>query len=467
MMNPAPRRPLLPGWLVLSLAMLAALGLGLLASSINQRRVEARLVRVQFMQPLEAEEANPERWSRSFPRQALAWESSRDPAGAPAFLYEQVRDYLVERPRLAVLWAGFPFARAWKWPRSHVHSVEDVVGTSRIDEETPAACWACKSSDAPRLMTRDGLSAFYAQDFEHHKSEATNPIACLDCHDPQTMELRISRPALKEALQRQGRDPEKASLQEKRSLVCAQCHVEYYFKGKLENHLTHPWDEGLTPEAFEEFYARAGHVDWIHPISGARMLKMQHPDYELSQQGPHARAGISCTDCHMPYVTEGSARVTDHSMPPPSRNLLAACQVCHPWSEAELHDSIVRPQRATRLAREQAEKALVAAHLEVGDAARHGATDAELEEVRALLTRAQLSWDYVASANSQGFHAPEEALRILGRSLDLAGQCRQRTREIRTALGRQEPVPIPDLPTKAEAQAFIKPYEEAARAKAP
>ncbi len=467
MTNPTPRAPLLPGWLVLSLAILLALGLGMLASSINQRRVEARLVRVQFMQPLDPEEVSPERWNRSFPRQTLAWQSSRDPAGAPAFLYEQVRDYLVERPRLAVLWAGFPFARAWKWPRSHVHSVEDVRGTPRIDEETPAACWACKSSDAPRLMAREGLSAYYARDFEPHKPEATHAIACLDCHAPETMDLRVTRPALKEAFRRQGKDLETASLQEMRSLVCAQCHVEYYFKGKKENHLTHPWDEGLTPEAFEAYYARVGHVDWIHPVSGARMLKMQHPDYELSHKGPHAQAGISCADCHMPYIAEGSARVTDHSMRSPSRNLLAACQVCHPWSEAELFDSIVQPQRATRLAREQAEKVLVAAHLEIGDAARHGATDAELEEVRDLLSRAQLSWDYVASANSQGFHAPEEALRILGRSLDLAGQCRQRTREIRAARGRREPVPIPDLSTKAKAQAFIKPYEESARATAP
>ena len=59
--------------------------------------------------------------------------------------------------------------------------------------------------------------------------DIVNPIGCGDCHDNETMALKISRPAFVEAFERQGKDMKDFSRQEMRSLVCAQCHVEYYF----------------------------------------------------------------------------------------------------------------------------------------------------------------------------------------------------------------------------------------------
>ncbi len=467
MLTPPSKKPLIPARLPVALMLLVIAGLGVLAGSVNQRRAQSAGAGVRFLQSLDRGDSDPRRWGVSFPRQFQAWESNRDPAGAPAFLNAYLRDYLTERPELVVLWAGFPFARGWNWPRGHAHAVEDVVRTPRIDSESPAACWACKGPDGPRLMAREGLAGFYTRSFQDYQSEATTPVACLDCHDPGTMELRVSRPALKEALQRQGRDISQATHQEMRSLVCAQCHVEYYFKGKQQNYLTHPWDKGLTPEAFEQFYAEAGHVDWVHAISGAPMIKMQHPDFELSQKGPHARAGISCADCHMPYVSEGSVMVTDHGMRSPTRNLTAACQVCHPWSRDEVLSSIEKAQISTQQLLKATDKVLVAAHLEIGDAARHGATDVELAGVRQQISRAQMYWDYVGSANSMGFHAPEEAARILGRSLDLARECLRQTRTIRASKGQSAPVPMPDLSTRQKARAFVQTCLDARKSAAP
>ncbi len=462
---PAPKT-LVPAWLPVAMALIAVVAMGFLASSVNQRRAESPGARVRFLQPPGPDPSDSRGWQMSFPRQYHAWESNRDPVGAPAFLNEYLRDYLTERPELVVLWAGFPFARAWNWPRGHAHAVEDVLATRRIDSRSPAACWACKGPDGPRLILRDGPEAFYARSFQDYRSEASTPVACLDCHDPRTMDLRVSRPALREAFQRQGRDLDQATHQELRSLVCAQCHAEYYFRGRKENYLTHPWDKGLTPEAFEDYYAGNGHVDWVHPISGAAMIKMQHPDYELNQQGPHARAGVACVDCHMPYVSEGSVRVTDHSMRSPTNNLMAACQVCHLWTREEMLSSIHRAQTSTRRVLRHAEKVLAAAHLEIGDAARLGATDAELAEVRSLISRAQMYCEYVGSANSMGFHAPEEAARVLGRSLDLAEECRRQTRAIRAGQGHPEPLPGPDLATRQKAWDLIQPYLEARKPQA-
>jgi nitrite reductase (cytochrome c-552) len=166
--------------------------------------------------------------------------------------------------------------------------------------DQPGTCWTCKSTDVPRLMDRYGVAGFYARSWRDLGPEVANPIGCQDCHDPTNLRLRITRPALIEARERRGRDVERATHQEMRSLVCAQCHVEYYFRPE-DNYLVFPWDErGLDAAAQERFLDDIGHVDWVHALSRAPMLKVQHPDYELYQHSVHAHRGVACADCHMP-----------------------------------------------------------------------------------------------------------------------------------------------------------------------
>lgn len=130
------------------------------------------------------------------------------------------------------------------------------------------------------------------------------------------MSLTITRPALVEALERQGRSVDDATPQEMRTLVCAQCHVEYYFKGEGK-YLTFPWDKGMTVEAMEQYYDEAEFSDWTHALSRTPMLKAQHPDYELFLLGPHSKRGLGCADCHMPYVAEGGIKYSNHQVMSP------------------------------------------------------------------------------------------------------------------------------------------------------
>ena len=60
----------------------------------------------------------------------------------------------------------------------------------------------------------------------------------------------------------------------------------------------------MTAENIEEYYDEKEFKDWVHPISKAKMIKAQHPDYETYTTGIHAKKGVSCADCHMPYKTE-------------------------------------------------------------------------------------------------------------------------------------------------------------------
>jgi nitrite reductase (cytochrome c-552) len=64
--------------------------------------------------------------------------------------------------------------------------------------------------------------------------------------------------------------------------------------------------------------------------------------------------------------------------------------------------------------------ALVALITDLEAAIAAGRSDAELELPRKLQRQAQFRLDFVEAENSTGFHAPEEAARILAESINLS-----------------------------------------------
>jgi nitrite reductase (cytochrome c-552) len=362
---------------------------------------------------------------------------------------------LAEDPRLVVLWAGYAFARDYRQARGHYRAIEDIRGTLRTGVAQPGTCWTCKSTDVPRLMKEMGVAEFYRASWSNLGSQVVNNIGCQDCHDPQTMNLRITRPALAEAWQRQGRDINTATHQEMRSLVCAQCHVEYHFKGKDEKYLTFPWDKGYGADAMEKYYDEVAHVDWVHGLSRAPMLKAQHPDYELFRTGIHAERGVSCADCHMPYRSEGGVKYTDHHIQSPLANIATSCGVCHRESEETLRRNVHDRQDRIRELMDLSENALVAAHVEAKAAWDAGATDGEMRGALTLIRHAQWRWDWVAAANGMGFHSPLEAARVLGTSIERAQTARRELARVLWAHGVTNAVALPDLRTKDAAQAAV------------
>ena len=123
------------------------------------------------------------------------------------------------------------------------------------------------------------------------------------------------------------------------------------------------------------------------------MLKAQHPEFELWNQGVHAAAGVSCTDCHMPYRREGARKVSDHHVRSPLLNVNPACQTCHTVSESELLRRVDEIQTRTDELIERASDALVDLITVVAAARALDATDTELAEALALQRRAQWRLD--------------------------------------------------------------------------
>jgi nitrite reductase (cytochrome c-552) len=415
------------GWGLVVILMIVVAVLGLFIASIMERRHEAAYV-TQIITPIADMEPDSMKWGLDFPREYDTWKQT-EISGMEKY------DYLKNDPRLKELFAGYSFAAEYNQARGHMHAIEDVTSTARVDPKRggkaqPGTCMTCKSPDVPVLMKEMGVAEFYKTPFDVIKTKVSHPIGCADCHDAKTMNLKITRPALREAFAAMGKDIDKASYQEMRSLVCAQCHVEYYFRKKnpadaKETYLTFPWKLGLNIDDIEKYYTTEDrHIDWVHPVSKTEMIKMQHPDYEIYTTSVHYFRGVACADCHMPYKSEGGVKFTDHNIQSPLNDISNSCGVCHRWSEAEVTERVESIQKKERQLLDITEDALAAAHKDVGDAMAAGATDAQLKDARELIRRAQMRWDFAAANNGMGFHSPQESARILATAVDLAQQAR-------------------------------------------
>ena len=451
MNNDTAKKTRLPVWVGPALFLLTTgvvVLLGLLAFSIMERRWETQRPAIAVL-PIAEWEPDNAVWGANYPREYERYLLTRDDTTRTMFGGSFPRDYLEDDPRQVLLFAGYPFSKDYRQARGHYHSVTDVTQTKRISAKNVSSCWTCKSTDVPKLMAEMGVAEFYATPFSHFVGKITHPIGCQDCHDPATMNLRITRPALREAFAAMGKDIDQATHQEMRSLVCAQCHVEYYFKGG--SYVTLPWARGLGVEQIIEYYDTLDFTDWTHAISRTPIIKSQHPDYELYSAGIHAYRGVACADCHMPYRTEGGVKFTDHHVQSPLLNIANSCAVCHRWSEEEIRSRIEGIQTKVANAKVAAEDALVKAHFDIAAAMQAGATDEDLASARKLVRHAQYRWDFVSSHNGMGFHAPQECTRILGDSAREAQEARVLVARLLAAKGISAEPRYPDFSTRAKA----------------
>ena len=459
------QKPIL-GWIIFLGTVILVFLLGLLASSIVERRTEAVFAYKPQAKHSQFEPRNKV-WGENFPKEYQSYLKTADTSLRTKYQGSATIDMLEEDLRLVVLWAGYGFSRDYKQSRGHYYSVQDIRETLRTggpvnDRRSPQpnTCWACKSPDVPRLMNVTGIAGFYRGTWETKGPEIVNPIGCADCHDVRTMNLRISRPALIEAMERKGKDLAKSTYQEMRSLVCAQCHVEYYFNYKTEHgpdvaYLTFPWDNGVTAEEIESYYDAIDFSDWTHSLSRAPMLKAQHPDYELFFTGTHASRGISCTDCHMPYISEGGQKFTSHHVVSPLQNVSTSCQVCHREETDRLVRDVYERQDRIIQSRNTLEELLVRAHVEAKKAWEYGATELQMKTILLDIRHAQWRWDYVAASHGASFHSPVESGRILASGIAIAQEARVKLARLLAELGHNEEVPYPEIYSKARAQEYI------------
>ena len=441
-----PRRYLV---LVVALAAVAAVAVAALLVNIFERKQEAKN---PFYRVVELNDTieDPAIWGKDFPLQYDLYKRTVDMqrtkyGGSEALPHsptegdprEIVTKSKIEAdPRLKTMWAGYAFSKDYREKRGHAYMLDDQTFTERQKVvKQPGTCMNCHASMVVaynKLGNGDIFKGFEAVNrtpyFEARKF-VTHPVACIDCHDPKTMQLRITRPAFIEGIRAlkasqgvQNYDVnQQATRQEMRAYVCAQCHVEYYFKGD-EKRLVYPWAKGLLLDQIVAYYDAEGFKDWVHAETGAPALKAQHPEFETWSQGIHARSGVTCADCHMPYIREGGLKISDHNVRSPVLNINRACQTCHRWPEQELKGRVEEIQTRFFDTRNIALDALMDLIKDIKAAKDAGATDAELAAARNFQRKAQFYIDFLISENSMGFHADQYAVKSLAEAINF---CRQ------------------------------------------
>ncbi len=423
------------------------IGIGGLAMLVNimERKQEARNPFYRVVELTDTTE-DPALWGKNFPMQYDDYLRTvdqirtrfggseavpRTPTNVdPRSVVAQSR--LEIDPRLKTMWAGYAFSKDFREDRGHAFMLDDQTFTERQHVvKQPGTCMQCHASiyvPYKKLGNGDPTKGFEAMNqmpYTEARKLVSHPVACIDCHDPSTMQLRVTRPAFMESMRAlkasQGiKDYDAntmATRQEMRAYACGQCHVEYYFKGP-EKRLVYPWAKGLMVDSIMAYYEEAKQVDWTHAETGAGVLKAQHPEFEMWNQGIHARSGVACADCHMPYKRVGALKISDHHVRSPLLNINRACQTCHKWSEEELKSRVETIQERTFRLRNLAMDALVSLIGDLKKVKESGATDAQLATARNYQRKSQFYLDFVEAENSTGFHAPQEAARILGESIN-------------------------------------------------
>lgn len=509
-----------------------------------ERKQEARQ---PFVRVAEVNEitTDPSVWGLNWPYQYDQYRMTADSdfyGGSSAMTTSK----LEEDPWLRRLYAGYAFSLDYREARGHAYMLHDQVLTERVTERQQAgACLHCHASTTV-LYRKVGLEAMgepateealASEDFqmdavirgfeevspmpyhqvlamltqvpdgtpdddvslappppvegfdpsqlseEHFNMSEAHPVSCIDCHDPETMAIRITRPGFmlgiadlaesdepvphlpsierwREGDQDERYDPNAwASRQEMRSMVCGQCHVEYYCANKMT--LTFPWGNGLKVEQLEQFWDEqdfpdgSDFYDYEHGETGAKVYKAQHPEFELWSQGIHARSGVSCSDCHMPYEREGAMKLSNHNVQSPLDNINNACQTCHNVEENELRDRVLAIQKQTRALTQRAAGAMTDMLDAILEAKASGVSDDQLSEIYDLQKKAMWRLDYISSENSKGFHADQEAARTLAESIDYSRQAQALAARLRAP----EAPSTADLP-REEVQG-ITPTDEA------
>ncbi|MCK5861080.1 MAG: ammonia-forming cytochrome c nitrite reductase subunit c552 [Candidatus Hydrogenedentes bacterium] len=380
--------------------------------------------------------------------------SSSDPRS------ETARSKIEMNPRLKRMWAGYAFSIDYREARGHAYMLEDQSLTERHKVQQYGNCINCHGSmytvykELGDGDIQAGFEKVNPMTYQEIQKLVDHPVGCIDCHDPETMQLRVTRPAfiqgIRDAKAAEGIEDydvnTMATRQEMRTFVCGQCHVEYYFSKDESRRLTFPWHKGFRGDQILAYYEEIGFKDWVHKETGTKMLKAQHPEFEMWNEGPHGRAGVTCADCHMPYMRNGALKISDHHVQSPLLNINNACQTCHKVPEEELLARVDRIQGRTAEMQDLALEGIVELIDAIVAAQASELPVEQIEKAQQCQRSATFLFDLVEAENSTGFHAPQEAARLLFKSMDYLRKG-QKALDGTSVEEEQNPVEVPAMET--------------------
>lgn len=412
-------------------------------------------------------EHDPEVWGKAYPLEYDFWRKTKDPSLPGLSKYKKgfdttlvKYDRLSEYPYIALLFKGWGFGVEYNEPRGHHYMLIDQLAIDPSRLKAGGVCLTCKTSFAPKLKEELGPHYFKDPYVEVHAKIPEKfqrlGVVCIDCHENKTMDLTLSRWTLKKALRDLVKDPDTASRQEKRSLVCAQCHVSYVVKKDAEMKsvdVFFPWQGSKMGDISIEniikvYNSDPANLEWKQEVTGFKLAFSRHPEFELySKNSTHWNAGVACADCHMPYTRVGANKISDHNVGSPLKNDMKDCQQCHSESAQWLKDRVIAVQERTvsllnraGYATAVAAKLFEMAHKAQGEG--KNLDKALYDPAKALYLEAFYRVNFIGAENSVGFHNPTEAGRICGDTVAMAGKAEALLREALAKAGVETPAEV-------------------------
>ena len=413
-------------------------------------------------------EYDPGVWGKAYPLEYDSWLKTKDPTLPGLSKYKKgydttlvKYDKLSEYPFMALLFNGWGFGVEYNEPRGHHYMLIDQLEIDPSRLKAGGACLSCKTPFAPKLKEEMGVEYFRMPYMEVH-AKIPQPfqrmgVACIDCHDNKTMDLKLSRWTLNKALTDLGKDPNTAGRQEKRSLVCAQCHVTYVVQKDGEMNsiaVFFPWQGSKVGNISIENIIKVlksdpVHLEWKQNVTNLKLAFIRHPEYEFySNNSTHWNANVACADCHMPYTRVGANKISNHNVGSPMKDNMQACQQCHAETAQWLKDRVIATQDRTvsLLNRAGYATAVAAKLLEAAHKAQAEGKNLDknlYEKAKDLYLEAFYRLVFMGAENSVGFHNPTEAGRILGDSVAMAGKSSALLRQALVKVGVD---PAQDVP---------------------
>lgn len=391
---------------------------------------------------------DPAVWGKVYPAEYERWQKNGEPTPAGKSKYKRGYDEgmarpdkLNEFPFLALLYNGWGFGVEYREPRGHIFMLQDQLEVDPSRIKAGGSCLTCKAPYAPILqgkMGRDYFAEPYLDVLAKVPGEhRTLGVACIDCHNNRDMSLQISRGfTLGKGLAELGVAGGQLTRQDKRSLVCAQCHVTYSVPKDTQMKSTDvvfPWQGSswghiTIEQIIKVLREHPEYGEWTQKVTGFKLAFIRHPEFELfSNDSVHWQAGATCSDCHMPTIKVGGREIADHRIMSPLKNDLQACRQCHTESPDQLRDRVIAIQDRTmsQFIRAGYATATVAKLFELANREQTAGKPVDrtlYAEAKDHYLEAFYRVVFIGAENSVGFHNPTEAQRVLGDAAIHAGK---------------------------------------------
>ncbi|HOT75847.1 MAG TPA: ammonia-forming cytochrome c nitrite reductase subunit c552 [Candidatus Wallbacteria bacterium] len=412
-----------------------------------------------------AGEFEPSKWGQLYPLEYDSWVKTREPRKSNMSKYKKgwdddgvIYDKLSEFPYMALLFNGWGFGIEYNEPRGHHYMMIDQneIDASRV--KAGGACLTCKTPYADKLA-RETKGAIFSASYkdavnmipENHRQLG---VACIDCHDNKTMDLKVSKWTILKGLENILHSG--CSKEEMRNVVCAQCHVTYIIPKDADMKSTDvifPWKGGKWGDISVEtiianIKSSPAHNEWKQAVTGFKVGFIRHPEFEFfTRNSTHFKAGASCADCHMPYKRVGANKISDHDVKSPLKENMRACLQCHAETPDWLRERVnsIQEKTVALMNRSGYAVATAAKLFELAHKEQEKGKTIEVaiyEKAKDYYLEAFYRSIFLGAENSVGFHNPPEAMRIAGDSVAYASKAEALLRQGLTRAGVEVPVNI-------------------------